>query len=166
MSTTGARRASASPTSSTPSTVAPARSACAPAAWMTGPSASGSEYGTPSSSRSAPLSRHASPMARERSRVGKPPMRYGMSAALLPCPANACAMRSGPLKDLGEVLVAAPRQADQVEVALGLLEQPGHRVRGLERRDDPLAGRQLAEGADRLLVGHRLVARAPAVAQP
>src|SRR4051794_22497654 len=165
MRTTGARAASASPTPSTPSSVAPARSACVPAAWMTGPSASGSEYGTPSSSRSPPWSRHASPIAREPSSDGKPPIRYGMSAACLPWPAKAAAMRSVPGKDLGEVLVPAARQADQVEIALGLLEHPRDRVRRLQRRDDPLDRGQLVEGGDRLLVGDGLVARAAAVAQ-
>src|SRR3954466_9957179 len=151
MRTTGARAASASPTPSTPSSVAPARSACVPAAWMTGPSASGSEYGTPSSSRSPPWSRHASPIAREPSSDGKPPIRYGMSAACLPWPAKAAAIRSAPGKDLCEVLVPAARQADQVELAVALVEHPGHRVRRLERGDDPLDGRQLVEGGDRLL---------------
>src|SRR3954447_13108949 len=166
MRTTGARSASASPTPSTPSSVAPARSACDPAAWMTGPSARGSEYGTPSSSRSAPLSMYASPMAREASSEGKPPIRYGMSAAALPWPAKASAMRSAPGKDLGEVLVPAARQADEIEVAGRLLEDPGDRVGGLERRDDPLDRGELVERGDRLLVGDRLVARATAVAQP
>ena len=39
-------------------------------------------------------------------------------------------------------------------------------MRGLERRDDPLQLGQPAERRERLLVGHRLVARAPGVAQP
>ena len=51
-----APRAARARRSSTPSTVAPARSAAVPAAWMTGPSASGSENGMPSSTRSAPPS--------------------------------------------------------------------------------------------------------------
>src|SRR3954463_5716918 len=110
-----------------------------------------------------------------------------MSAAALPCEAKASAMRaapgpaggacgdragvgagtgcSAPGKDLGEVLVTAPAQADQVEVAGRLLQHPGHGMRALERRDDPLDRRQLVEGGDRLLVGDRLVARAAAVAQ-
>src|SRR3954454_15617292 len=169
MRTTGARAARPSPTPSTPSSVAPARSACVPADWTTGPSASGSEYGTPSSSMSPPASRHASPLAREPSSDGKPPIRYGISAAALPpaaAGAKASAIRSGPPgKDLREVLVAAARQADQVEIAVALLEHPGERVGGLERRDDPLDRRELHERGDRLLVGDRLVARAPAVAQ-
>src|SRR4051794_23457425 len=92
-----------------------------------------------------------------------------MSAAALPCEAKASAMRSTPGKDLGEVLVTAPAQADQVEVRAGgvrfLVQDPRDGVRGLERRDDPLDGGQLVEGRDRLLVGDRLVARAAAVAQ-
>src|SRR4051812_44290569 len=89
-----------------------------------------------------------------------------MNAARLPWPANAPAIRSAPFKDLREVLVAAPGQADEVELARRRLEHPRDRVRGLQRRDDALARRQLAERRDRLLVGHRLVARAAAVAQP
>ena len=81
-------------TSSTPSTVAPAASAFVPASWMTGPSASGSENGIPSSNRSAPASAYAWPIAFDASMSGKPPMRYGISAARLPEDANASAMRS------------------------------------------------------------------------
>ncbi len=51
---------------------------------------------------------------------------------------------------LGEVLVAAPGQAHEVELAVALGEHPGQRVRGLERRDDALEARQLAEGRERL----------------
>src|SRR3954464_14241636 len=111
-----------------------------------------------------------------------------MSAARLPCSAKAssivkalmappeCGGPRSPTygrrgagsrgQDLGEVLVAAARQADEVEVAFGLLQHPRDRVRGLERRNDPVAGRELAERRDRLLVGHRDVARAAGVAQP
>src|SRR3954452_19973987 len=89
-----------------------------------------------------------------------------MSAAALPWEAKASAIRSVPPgKDLREVLVAAAREADQVEIALGLLEHPRERVRRLQRRDDALHGGELHERGDRLLVGHRLVAGAPGVAQ-
>src|SRR5436190_3934798 len=88
-----------------------------------------------------------------------------MSAAALPCRAKASAMRSAAGKDLREVLVTAARQADQVQVAVGLLEHPRDRVRGLERGDDPLDRGELVEGRDRLLVGDGLVAGAAAVAQ-
>src|SRR5919206_3155614 len=96
MATTGTRSAMRAPASITPCTVAPAASARVPAAWMTGPSANGSENGTPSSTRSAPPSAYASPIAREAARSGKPPIRYGMSAARLPEPAKAAAIRSAP----------------------------------------------------------------------
>src|SRR3954470_20285066 len=89
-----------------------------------------------------------------------------MSAARLPWPANAPAILSTPLKDFGEVLVPAPGEAHEVQLGGRGVQQPGDRVGGLERRDDPVAGRQLAERRDRLLVGDRLVARAAAVAQP
>ena len=46
-----------------------------------------------------------------------------------------------------------------------VLQQPGDRVRGLQRRDDPLQPRELAEGRQRLLVGDRDVAGAAGVAQ-
>src|SRR3954465_3041432 len=93
-----------------------------------------------------------------------------MSAAALPCEAKASAMRSVAAgKDLGEVLVAAARQADEVEVWVGgvgfLLEHPRERVGGLERRDDALDGRELHERGDGLLVGDGLVAGAAGVAQ-
>src|SRR4051795_1036004 len=89
-----------------------------------------------------------------------------MSAAALPWEAKASAMRSVPPgKDLREVLVAAAREADQVEIALGLLQHPRERVGRLERRDDALDRGELHERGDRLLVGDRLVAGSPGVAQ-
>src|SRR3954447_25898704 len=153
MSTTGIRSAIRVATSSTPCSVAPAASARVPAAWITGPSASGSENGTPSSTRSAPASAHASPIATDASRSGKPPIRYGISAAPPFTAENAAAMRSTPRsgsatdaqlrKHLREVLVPAAREADQVdEVGVRVratgAERPRHGVRGLEGGDDPL----------------------------
>src|SRR5919199_4168803 len=169
MTTTGRRSDSARATSSTDATVAPAASARVPAAWITGPSASGSENGTPNSTRSAPASAYASPIARDVATSGKPPIRYGMSAARLPEPANAAAIRSTPAfgdaptvliasgpaggrrrrgssndaqsrprEHLGEVLVAPPRAADDVEPRFGVRQQRVvQRMRRLERRDDP-----------------------------
>src|SRR4051812_40769005 len=120
---------------------------------MTGPSASGSENGMPSSSRSAPASTQARPTSRDSSMLGKPPMRYGMSAARLPWDRNASAMRApataGSLatKHLCEVLVASAGQGDEVQGArTRVREQPRERVRGLERRHDPLEPRRAAEG--------------------
>src|ERR687893_2996000 len=104
-----------------------------------------------------------------------------MSAARRPWPANAAAIGSAKLADLGEVLVAAPGEREDVEAAAdGLVrgprplpcrgvdpgsEQPRHRVRGLERRHDALEATQRAEGRHRIAVGDRDVAHAPDVAQ-
>src|SRR5438874_5636228 len=154
MTTTGTSATSPRATSSTPSTVAPSRRAAVPAAWITGPSASGSENGTPSSSRSAPASAHASPTRRDSSMLGKPPIRYGISAARLPCERNASAI-AVPLATAGlpvtehlcEVLVAAARQRHEVELRPARVrEEPRDRVRGLERRHDPLEARGALEG--------------------
>src|SRR3954453_16346406 len=138
MRPTGSRSDSAAHTSSTHSGVTPASSAAVPAAWITGPSASGSENGTPSSTKSAPASAQASPISLDSSSDGKPPIRYGMSAARLPLSAKAAAMRSA-TQHLGQVLVAAAGQRDQVELAfVWIREDPGEGARGLERRDDAL----------------------------
>src|SRR3954447_648112 len=193
MSTTRRRPPKAAAPSSTAATVAPAASARVPAAWTTGPSASGSENGTPSSTRSAPPSAYASPIARDISTSGKPPMRYGISAARLPEPANAAAMRSTPAfeaaavliastpfggrprrrssndaqsrprEHLGEVLVAAPGAADHVAGAVGWKQREVQRVRGLERGDDPLEPRHPAERRKRVVVVDRHVPRAARV---
>src|SRR4051812_16076076 len=179
MSTTGTCSAMRAPASTTACTVAPAASARVPAAWMTGPSASGSENGTPSSSRSAPASAHASPIATDASTSGKPPIRYGISAARPGAARKAAAMRAEPAplpipyaeprERLGEVLVPPAGQADEVELRRFLrarAERPGDRVGGLQRGDDPLQLGDAAEGGERLLVGRRDVARAARVAQP
>src|SRR3954451_25309643 len=163
MSTTGMRSAIRVATSRTPCSVAPAASARVPAAWITGPSASGSENGTPSSTRSAPASAQARPIAADASRLGKPPIRYGISAARPLAAANAAAMLSVPdaklRKNLREVLVPAAGEADEVErVRLRVGgEHPGDSVRGLERRDDPLELGDAAERRERVGVGDRLV---------
>src|SRR5918999_624095 len=108
------------------------------------PAASGSENGTPSSSRSAPASAHAAPIATVAPRSGKPPIRYGISAARPGAAAQAAARLSVPEaklgKDLREILVAAAGEADEVErVGAGVVPQrPRQRMRGLERRDDAL----------------------------
>src|SRR3954454_12414690 len=175
MSTTGRRSDSRAATSRIPCSVAPSASARVPAAWMTGPSASGSENGTPSSTRSAPASAYARPIAIDRSRSGKPPIRYGISAARPLAAANAAAIRATPVsvadtklrEHLREVLVAAPGEADQVErVRPGVrAEDPCDGVRGLQRRDDALQLGDAAQRGQRLLVGDRDVAGAAAVAQ-
>src|SRR3954447_5374755 len=165
MSTTGSRGDSASQTRSTPCRVAPAASARVAAAWITGPSASGSEKGTPSSSMSAPASAHASPTASDVSRSGKPPIRYGISAALRPCEAKAAAILSLKREHLVEVLVAAARQRDQIRSRPLVRQDPRERVRGLERRDDALEPGDALEGVDGVGVGDRDVGRAATVTQ-
>src|SRR5215813_7734503 len=146
MSTTGRRSETRLATPRTPCSVAPAASARVAAAWITGPSASGSENGTPSSRRSAPASMQASPTAREASTSGKPPIRYGMRAALRPCEAKAAAILSLKPEHLGEILVTAAGQRDQVRARPLVRERPRDRVRRLERGDDAL---ELAGTAER-----------------
>src|SRR4051794_35362636 len=62
---------------------------------------------------------------------------------------------------LSHVLVAAAAEGEDV-VALcpSVFEEPGDRVRWLERRDDPLQAGELPEGAQRLGVGCADVGRA------
>src|SRR3954453_13277384 len=69
-------------------------------------------------------------------------------------------------QSLSHVLVAPPGEAENVEALLArVLQQPGDRVRGLERRDDALEAGELLEGAQRLLVGDPDVGGAAAVAE-
>src|SRR4051812_3013230 len=177
MTTTGKRGAMSAHTSRTPATVAPEARAAVPAAATTGPSASGSENGMPSSTRAAPPSAYAWPIAREVSRSGKPPIRYGISAARPGAPANASAIRCAPAtgavgsvvstrEHLGEVLVAAARAAHEVDRRVARAHRVVQRVGGLQRRDDPLKARDAAEGGERVVVAHRDVGGAAAVAQP
>src|SRR3954452_22368003 len=176
MTTTGKRGAMSAHTSRTPATVAPEASAAVPAAATTGPSASGSENGMPSSTRSAPPSAYACPIAREVSRSGKPPIRYGISAARPDAPAKAAAIRCAPAtgarsavstrEHLGEVLVPAARAAHEVDRGVPRAHRVVQGVRGLQRRDDALQPRHAAEGGQRVVVAHGDVGRAAAVAQP
>src|SRR3954447_15868124 len=97
---------------------------------------------------------------------GKPPIRYGMRAAR-PSPraaSNAPAMRSRPdvsaietlepRDRLGQILIAPAGETQDVITRLArILEQPRDRMGGLERRDDALEARQLAEGEEGLVVG-------------
>src|SRR5258705_13674414 len=96
---------------------------------------------------------------------GNPPIRYGISAAARPCPANAAATVSVPVtaarasaivaEHLGEILVAAPAQCQerQARRAGRVLEEPGDGVCRLERGDDSLQAGKLVKRRDRLLVG-------------
>src|SRR4051794_41821439 len=68
----------------------------------------------------------------------------------LPHPSRACApsrriRSSAALEDLGEVLVAAPGQADGVELTPRVRQDPRERMRGLERGNDPPNPRALAK---------------------
>jgi len=74
----------------------------------------------------------------------------------------------GPLlpgKHLGEILIAATGEAHKVQLAIWLGKHPGERVRRLQRGDDALQAGQHPEGRDRVAIGHRLIARASAIAQ-
>ena len=113
--------------------------------------------------------------------VGKPPMRYGMSARA-PGPraaANAArAMRRSAVESLGRQRARAPPRGPcrrgpsrQTRSIVEPARRPREhrvvqRVRGLERRDDPLEPGAPLERGERLVVGHRDVARAAGVAQP
>src|SRR3954468_17862982 len=153
---------------STSSSRTPFDSAAVAAAWITGPSASGSENGTPSSSTSPPATAAARAASRDVSTSGKPPIRYGISAARLPL-ASAKAADSWSLierEDLGQILVAAAGERHQVERRLRVLHEPGQRVGRLERGHDALQAGDLLERGDRLGVGDRVVDHATLVAQP
>src|SRR5688500_756966 len=104
---------------------------------------------------------------------GNPAIMYGIRAARR-CggmksgkplwPAGASAILA---QDLGQVLVAAPAERDECEAPCGwgLAQHPRDRVSRLQGRDDPLQARELAEGAQRLGIGDRLVTDAARVAQ-
>src|SRR4051812_36779650 len=145
---------------------------------MTGPSASGSENGTPSSTRSAPESAYASATANEVSMSGNPPIMYGMSAARPSRRArsNAPLMSSAPGASISaielaearhrlrQVLVPPAAQTHDVVAVSGIgraggAEEPRDGVRRLERGQNALQPRELAEGTERFRVGPRLVAR-------
>src|SRR4029079_16786384 len=67
---------------------------------------------------------------------------------------------------LGHVLVPSARQTENVEsVPPRVLQQPGHGVRGLQRRDDALEAGELGESGERLLVRDADIAGPAAVAQ-
>src|SRR5260221_10077408 len=168
--------ATASAVCSTSATRVPPASARWVASWMTGPSISGSEYGRPISTMSAPASAMAVAAAIAPGTDGKPAGRYPTSAARLWLAAfsNAAATAliglgsPGVPEPLGgdiHVLVAAAGQVHQQQrVGAELrseLERPGQRVRGLDRRDDPLGAAQRGERAHRLSVGDRAVAGPP-----
>src|SRR5919107_5399504 len=106
-----------------------------------------------------------------------------MSAARPRRRAKAVAMRSSPVlgtagtrsraalpivrEDLREVLVAPAGEADEIErrAVVVLVHRVVQRVRGLERRDDALQPRDLAERPQGVLVADGDVARAAGVAQ-
>src|SRR5262245_45997998 len=124
----------------------------------------------------------------EVSRSGKPPIMYGIRAALpsaravakaaaICCPPVTFVSAIEPSKGtqrLGQVLVTSAAKAHEVVFlrrtrsvsgGFGGTQQPCDRVCRLQRRDDPLQPRQLAEGTKRIGIADGLVPRAPAVAQ-
>ena len=159
-----ARRAPAH-TSSTHSGVAPAASARVPAAWITGPSASGSENGTPELDEvGARVGAREARIARgvER-REAAHQVRHQRRA--LPWPANAAAIRSA--AGLGRLGIHRPSTSARslsprpesvirsIDDPSRVREHPRERVRGLERRHDPLEPRDQLERGQRLVVGRR-----------
>src|ERR1044072_1484655 len=100
------------------------------------------------------------------------PARAANAVAIWSCPVVTTAgtrSRAGlPMlrDDLGEVLVAAARQAEEVErgAAAVLVQRVVQRVRGLECRDDALKARDELEGRERVGVGNRDVRGAARVA--
>ena len=70
----------------------------------------------------------------------------------------------GHCEHLGQVLVAAAAEADEDQLRVELA-RARERVRRLERRDDPLGAREVAERGERLLVGRADVLGAAGVAQ-
>src|SRR6266705_6359214 len=84
MMMTGTSTAAPRTRSSTRATVMPCSSAVWVVRWIVGPSASGSENGTPTSTKSAPASATRRSASSEAAGVGKPAVRYGISARDLP----------------------------------------------------------------------------------
>src|SRR5487761_1734848 len=164
------------------SVVTPLRSACRPDRWMVGPSASGSLKGMPISMAAQPATWAARRLGTVSSRCGKPAVTYGTSWGSPPTPgARSAALSRSPsaigvpvclglvLAHGADVLVAAPRQADDHDVVgvegVGQLLGRVHRVARLQRRDDALETAETVECAERVGVGGGDVPDAPAVAQ-
>src|SRR6266566_7495053 len=84
MMMTGTATAASRTRASTRGTFIPCSSAVWVVRWMVGPSASGSENGTPTSMKSAPAAATRRSASSETSGVGKPAVRYGISARDLP----------------------------------------------------------------------------------
>src|SRR5439155_5310468 len=84
MMMTGTSSAAARTSSSTRATVMPCSSAVWVVRWIVGPSASGSENGTPTSTKSAPAAATRRRASSEARGVGKPAVRYGISARDVP----------------------------------------------------------------------------------
>src|SRR5258706_15536648 len=92
MMMTGTWTAPARIRSSTRGTVMPCSRAVWVVRWTVGPSASGSENGTPTSIKSAPASATRRSASSETAGVGKPAVRYGISARDLPSSRHRAAM--------------------------------------------------------------------------
>src|SRR6266850_5461318 len=92
MMTTGTASAASRIRVRTPAAVIPCSSAACVVRWMVGPSASGSENGTPTSTKSAPAAATRRSASSETAALGKPAVRYGISARDLPSARHRCAM--------------------------------------------------------------------------
>ena len=165
--------ASASQTPRTASVVAPAFSAAVPAAWITGPSASGSENGTPSSTRSRAAvgvgqrrspSRPRCPGSRPSGRASAPracrverggdPLRATSAVRGSSCRCGLTPVGPHWARTSARSLSPRPdRQSRSQSDSLGACSDVVERVGGLERRDDALEPRDLAERGQRLGVG-------------
>src|SRR5712664_3472822 len=92
MMMTGTSSAASRTRASTRSTVMPCCNAVWVVRWIVGPSASGSEKGTPTSTKSAPAAATARIASSDWAGLGKPAVRYGMSARVLPSARHRAAM--------------------------------------------------------------------------
>ena len=177
MSTTGTRSASARADLEHAGSVAPAASARVPAAWIDRPVGErvGERHaeldevgaavraGLADAPRGLEVGEAAHQVGHQRRAPAAPPRRRRRSARRR-CSTpivepSSRAPRRGPCRRgrrgrRGRRVVRAPRRRRA--------EHPGDRVRGLERRDDPLERGEPREGGERLVVGDRDVARAAA----
>ena len=119
----------------------PCASAFSAARRITGPSASGSENGK------AELDEIGATVDRGFRQLGRLGAGHQIDDEGLGHGAFAHACEG-----LGEVLVAAAREADDDQLRVEVVD-PGQRVRRLERRDDPLGACEPPEGLERLVVG-------------
>src|SRR6266576_1106036 len=125
MMMTGTWTAPARIRSSTRGTVMPCSRAVWVVRWTVGPSASGSENGTPTSIKSAPASATRRSASSETAGVGKPAVRYGISARDVPSARHREAMGALSDKVIADVDTVLDRVGDLDDgarvVAVGIL---------------------------------------------